>query len=38
MLIKKYFDNIEEVPSQALSMGIGSIMKSKKNCFDSLTV
>jgi len=27
---KKYFDNIEEVPSQALSMGIGSIMKSKK--------
>ncbi|MCA9766050.1 MAG: glucosamine-6-phosphate deaminase [Carnobacterium sp.] len=27
---KRYFDSIEEVPSQALSMGIGSIMKSKK--------
>lgn len=27
---KRYFDNVEDVPSQALSMGIGSIMQSKK--------
>jgi len=27
---KIYFDKVEDVPTQALSMGIGSIMKSKK--------
>lgn len=27
---KRYFDNVEDVPTKAVSMGIGSIMKSKK--------
>ena len=27
---KRYFDKIEDVPTHALSMGIGSIMQSKK--------
>ena len=29
---KRYFDKIEDVPTHALSMGIGSIMQSKKSC------
>jgi glucosamine-6-phosphate deaminase len=27
---KRYFDKVEDVPTHALSMGIGSIMQSKK--------
>ena len=27
---KRYFEKVEDVPTHALSMGIGSIMKSKK--------
>ncbi len=27
---KRYFDKVEDVPTTAISMGIGSIMQSKK--------
>lgn len=27
---KRYFDKVEDVPTRAVSMGIGSIMKGKK--------
>ncbi len=32
----RFFDHIEDVPKQAISMGLASIMKSKKYCFDGL--
>lgn len=33
---KRYFDKVEDVPTRAVSMGIGSIMKGKKNDFNGL--
>ena len=32
---KRYFDKVEDVPTTAISMGIGSILKGK-NYFDGL--
>ena len=31
---KRYFDKVEDVPTRAVSMGIGSIMKGKKGMID----